>query len=52
MASSNGAMVEAAAALTRGVGREVATVEEARTLLRLDERSAGQDARREVGAAE
>ena len=51
MASSNGEMVEAAAALIRGVGRQVATVEEARALLQLDARSAGQDAQREVGSA-
>ena len=45
MAKSNGEMVEAAATLIRSVGREIASVEEARTLLRLDERTAGRDAR-------
>jgi uncharacterized protein (DUF849 family) len=49
MAPSNGAMVEAAVNLTRLVGREPATVEEARKLLRLDETEAGRMAARDVG---
>jgi 3-keto-5-aminohexanoate cleavage enzyme len=51
MASSNGAMVEVAARMTRDVGREPATIEEARKILHLDETSAGRDAAREVGQA-
>jgi uncharacterized protein (DUF849 family) len=51
MASSNGAMVEAAVTLTRHTGREPATVEEARKLLHLDQVAAGRDAAREVGHA-
>lgn len=51
MASSNGAMVEAAVTLTRHAGREPATVEEARELLHLDQVAAGRDAARDVGHA-
>jgi 3-keto-5-aminohexanoate cleavage enzyme len=50
-AGSNGAMVEAAVNLTRLVGREPATVEEARKLLRLDETEAGRVAASETGAS-
>lgn len=51
MARSNGEMVEAAAALARGVGREPATVQEARAILRLDETAAGRQAALDVGHA-
>lgn len=51
MASSNGAMVEVAVRMTRDVGREPATVEEARKILRLDELDAGRAAAAEVGHA-
>ena len=49
MASSNGAMVEVAARLTRDVGRTPATVEEARAILALGEVGAGRIAAEEVG---
>jgi uncharacterized protein (DUF849 family) len=51
MASSNGAMVEVAVRMTRDVGREPATVEEARKLLHLHEKAAGRAAALEVGHA-
>jgi uncharacterized protein (DUF849 family) len=51
MAESNGAMVEVAARLTRDVGREPATVEEARKILHLDQVPAGRAAAAEVGHA-
>jgi uncharacterized protein (DUF849 family) len=51
MASGNGAMVDKAVELTRLVGREPASVEEAREILELDRRSAGRDAAAEVGHA-
>lgn len=51
MASSNGAMVEVAVRMTRDVGREPATVEEARKILHLDELAAGRAAAAEVGHA-
>ncbi|MCB9593598.1 MAG: 3-keto-5-aminohexanoate cleavage protein [Sandaracinaceae bacterium] len=51
MATSNGAMVEVAARMTRDVGRTPATVEEARQILGLDARSAGRDAALAVGHA-
>lgn len=51
MATSNGAMVEVAARMTRDVGREPATVEEARKILHLHETAAGRDAARDVGHA-
>ena len=51
MAASNGAMVEVAARLTRDVGREPATVEEARKILHLDQLAAGRAAAAEVGPA-
>jgi uncharacterized protein (DUF849 family) len=51
MAKSNGDMVEVAARLARDVGREPATVQEARAILRLDQVAAGRDAAREVGHA-
>lgn len=41
MAKNNGALVEVAARMTRDVGREPATVEEARNILRLDELEGG-----------
>lgn len=49
MARSNGDMVEAAANLTRLVGRTPATVEEARVLLGLHEFAAGRQAAEDVG---
>jgi uncharacterized protein (DUF849 family) len=49
MAKSNGEMVAAAATLTRHTGREPATVEEARVLLRLDQVEAGRQAASDVG---
>ncbi len=49
MATSNGAMVEAAVQLTRMIGREPATVEEARAILGLDAFEAGREAARAVG---
>jgi uncharacterized protein (DUF849 family) len=49
MAKSNGEMVEVAARMTRDVGREPATVEEARQMLHLYDLAAGRDAAREVG---
>jgi 3-keto-5-aminohexanoate cleavage enzyme len=49
MASSNGAMVEVAVRMTRDVGREPATVEEARAILHLDQTSAGRAAAADVG---
>ena len=51
MAKSNGEMVTAAAQLSRMVGREPATVEEARALLGLHEYEAGRAAARDVGHA-
>ena len=51
MARSNGEMVEHAVRLTRLTGREPATVEEARTILGLDQFAAGRDAAKEVGHA-
>ncbi len=51
MAANNGAMVEVAARMTRDVGREPATVEEAREMLHLYDVSAGRDAAAEVGHA-
>ncbi len=51
MAGSNGDMVDAAVTLTRHTGREPATVEEARKILRLDEVEAGRQAAAEVGHA-
>jgi len=51
MAANNGSMVETAAQLTRLTGREPATVEEARVLLGLGERTAGRLAAEEVGHA-
>ncbi|MEM9191693.1 MAG: 3-keto-5-aminohexanoate cleavage protein [Myxococcota bacterium] len=50
-AKSNGEMVERAAELTRLTGREPATVEEARKLLALDERSAGRQAQEDITQA-
>jgi uncharacterized protein (DUF849 family) len=49
MAKSNGELVSAAVTLARHTGREPATVEEARKILKLDAFSAGRDAAREVG---
>jgi uncharacterized protein (DUF849 family) len=49
MAKSNGELVEVAAQLTRNTGREPATVEEARKILRLDETKAGRAAAEAVG---
>ena len=49
MARSNGEMVEQASALARLVGREPATVEEARLMLGLDHYAAGRAAAAEVG---
>ncbi len=51
MATSNGEMVGAAVSLIRHTGREPATVEEARKLLKLDALDAGRAAAREVGHA-
>jgi uncharacterized protein (DUF849 family) len=51
MASSNGAMVEVAVRMTRDVGREPATVEEARKILHLDQTAAGRAAAEAVGHA-
>jgi uncharacterized protein (DUF849 family) len=51
MAKSNGDLVEVAAQLTRNTGREPATVEEARKILRLDETAAGREAAEAVGHA-
>ncbi len=51
MARNNGEMVEVAARMTRDVGREPATVEEAREVLHLYDLSAGRDAAKEVGHA-
>lgn len=51
MAKSNGELVEVAVRMTRDVGREPATVEEARRILRLHETEAGRLAAREVGHA-
>ena len=47
-APSNGAMVEVAARMTRDVGREPATVDEARKILSLDAFAAGRDAAKDV----
>jgi 3-keto-5-aminohexanoate cleavage enzyme len=44
MAANNGALVEVAARMTRDIGREPATVEEAREMLHLYDVSAGRDA--------
>lgn len=49
MAKSNGEMVEVAVQLTRNTGREPATVEEARRILRLHETAAGRAAAEAVG---
>jgi 3-keto-5-aminohexanoate cleavage enzyme len=51
MAANNGEMVEVAARMTRDVGREPATVEEARGILRLGELAAGREAASAVGHA-
>lgn len=51
MARNNGEMVEVAVRLARDTGHEVATVEEARKILRLDELAAGREAARDVGHA-
>jgi uncharacterized protein (DUF849 family) len=51
MARNNGELVEVAARMTRDVGREPATVEEAREMLHLYDLSAGRDAAKEVGHA-
>lgn len=51
MATSNGAMVEVAARMTRDVGREPATVEEARAILSLGDVEAGREAAAAVGHA-
>lgn len=51
MASSNGAMVEVAARMTRDVGRTPATVEEARQILSLGDTAAGRAAAIDVGHA-
>ena len=52
MASSNGALVEVAARMTRDVGRTPATVEEARRILSLGDVAAGREAAKAVGHAE
>lgn len=49
MARNNGDLVEVAARMTRDMGREVATVEEAREILDLGKLSAGRDAAIAVG---
>ncbi len=49
MAKGNGEMVAQAVALTRGTGREPATVEEARRILSLDAFPAGRAAAKDVG---
>lgn len=49
MARNNGDMVEKAVALARNTGREPATVEEARVILRLGETAAGRQAATDVG---
>lgn len=51
MASSNGAMVEVAARMTRDVGRTPATVEEAREILSLGDVACGREAAIAVGHA-
>ncbi|MDQ3035047.1 MAG: 3-keto-5-aminohexanoate cleavage protein [Myxococcota bacterium] len=51
MAKNNGELVDVAVRMTRDIGREPATVEEARKILRLDEVAAGREAAREVGHA-
>lgn len=51
MASSNGALVEVAVRMTRDVGRQPATVEEARQMLHLHETEAGRAAAAAVGHA-
>lgn len=51
MAANNGEMVDAAAQLARTVGREPATVEEARKILGLEHFPAGVDAANAVGHA-
>jgi uncharacterized protein (DUF849 family) len=50
MAASNGHMVEVAARMTRDVGREPATVDEARAILGLGEFEAGRKAASETAA--
>lgn len=52
MARNNGEMVEKAVALARNTGREPATVEEARKILRLGETAAGRQAAMDVGHAQ
>ena len=49
MAKSNGDMVDVAARMCRDIGRNVATVEEARLLLDLDKTAAGRRAADDVG---
>ena len=49
MATNNGSMVEVATRMTRDMGREPATVEEAREMLHLYDVSAGRDAAEAVG---
>jgi uncharacterized protein (DUF849 family) len=51
MARNNGDMVEVAVRLARDTGREPATVQEARAILRLDEVAAGRQAALDVGHA-
>ena len=52
MAQSNGEMVEVAARMSRDIGREPATVEEAREILSLGDTAAGRAAAAEVGHGE
>ncbi len=49
MAANNGSMVEVAARMARDMGREPATVEEAREILELDKVAAGRQAAIDVG---
>jgi uncharacterized protein (DUF849 family) len=49
MAANNGALVEVAARMSRDIGREPATVEEAREILGLYDCAAGRDAAADVG---
>lgn len=51
MAGSNGDLVDVAVRMTRDVGREPATVEEARAILHLSEKAAGRAAAADVGHA-
>jgi hypothetical protein len=51
MARNNGDLVEVAARMARDIGREPATVEEAREILDLYAVSAGRDAAAAVGHA-